>query len=259
MAKLGFDGIDLTVRKGGHVEPENVKEDLPYVVKAIRRAGIEVPMITTKITDADDPLSEQILGMAADSGIPYYRMGSYNFDHKLSVFENLDIYRRKLEKLEKLNRKYNILGGYQNHSGPWGMVGGAVWDLYHMLKLIDPEYIGVQYDIAHATAEGGFSWAIALEVIAPWVNSLAIKDFMKKKGENRWKTRWVPLGDGMVDFKKYLKQIQLKLSSVPVTIHYEYDLGGSELGDTNPSMSPECIYRHLAKDLHCFKNSLIGS
>ncbi len=101
--------------------------------------------------------------------------------------ENLDIHKRKLEKLENLNRKYNIRGGYQNHSGPWGMMGGAVWDLHYVLKDFDPEYIGIQYDIAHATVEGGFSWEVALEVIAPWINSLAIKDFVWEKRENRWR------------------------------------------------------------------------
>jgi sugar phosphate isomerase/epimerase len=259
VAELGFDGVDLTVRKGGHVRPENVKKDLPSAVKAIQRAGIGVPMISTEINDPDDPFTGQFLGLASDSGIQYYRMGYYSYNPKLTVFENLDHYRRKLENLEKINRKYNIRGGYQNHSGPWGMVGGAVWDLYLMLKEIDPEYTGVQYDIAHAMVEGGFSWSVALEVITPWVNSLAIKDYLWKKGEKRWNMGCVPLGEGMVDFKKYLKQIDSKLSSVPITIHYEYDLGGAESGHTNPSMSPEVIYKNLARDLHYFKNSLSGS
>ncbi|MFH0759762.1 MAG: TIM barrel protein [Bacteroidota bacterium] len=259
VAKLGFDGVDLTVRKGGHVLPENVKKDLPNAVKAIRRAGIVVPMISTDINDPDDRFTEQFLGFVSDSGIQYYRMGYYSYSPKLTVFENLDNNRRKLEKLEKINRKYTVRGGYQNHSGPWGMIGGAVWDLYHMLKDIDPEYTGVQYDIAHAMVEGGFSWSIALEVIAPWVNSLAIKDYVWEKGEKRWNMSCVPLGEGMVDFKKYLENIDSKLSSVPITMHYEYNLGGSELGHTNPLMPPECIYKNLARDLHYFKNSLLGS
>src|SRR6266545_5000858 len=34
--KLGFGGIDLTVRPGGHVQPERAPEDLPKAVAAIR-------------------------------------------------------------------------------------------------------------------------------------------------------------------------------------------------------------------------------
>src|SRR5687767_37451 len=44
----GFDGVDLTVRAGGHVLPERA-EDLPKAIEAIRAAGVSVPMITTEL------------------------------------------------------------------------------------------------------------------------------------------------------------------------------------------------------------------
>src|SRR5581483_12104453 len=52
--KLGFGGIDLTVRPGGHVLPERATEDLPKAVAAIRAEGLSVPMITTGLTSAND-------------------------------------------------------------------------------------------------------------------------------------------------------------------------------------------------------------
>ena len=64
-AKIGFDGIDITVRKGGHVEPERVRQDLPPLVAAIRRHGLEVPMITADIVDAESPHAEEILRVMA--------------------------------------------------------------------------------------------------------------------------------------------------------------------------------------------------
>lgn len=257
IAKLGFDGADLTVRKGGHVFPENVKKDLPKAVKALRKAGVDAPMIVTRINDANDQFTEHILGTAADMGIKYYRMGSYRYDDKLPVFQNLDNFKRKLEQLEKINRKYNIKGGYQNHSGPWGMVGGAVWDLHYILKDFDPEYVGVQYDVAHSTVEGGYSWALALKVIAPWINSLAVKDFNWEKGKKRWESMWCPLGEGMVDFKKYADDASILLATKPITLHAEYELGGAELGKMNPTMPAEKIYNYLKNDLQYLKNNIL--
>src|SRR5260370_35725779 len=35
-AEIGFDGIDLTVRKGGHVEADRVRKKLPRLVTCIR-------------------------------------------------------------------------------------------------------------------------------------------------------------------------------------------------------------------------------
>lgn len=256
IAEMGFDGADLTVRKNGHVLPENVKVDLPRAVRALQKAGVDVPMIVTDINDATNPYVEDILGTAVDLGIKYYRMGYFRYDPKLTIFDSLDNNKRKLDGLEKINRKYHIQSGYQNHSGPWGMVGGAVWDLHYLFHGFSPEYVGIQYDIAHATAEGGFTWEVAFKVIEPWINSLAIKDFIWQKGDERWKTKWVPLGEGMVNFKKYSEQVSPFLSTFPVTIHYEYDLGGAESGKQTPTMSHEKIYRELKKDLHYFKYNI---
>ncbi len=72
-AHLGFDGIDLTVREGGHVEPTRVQEDLPKVAKIVRRAGLSIPMITTGIEDIDSPNAETIIRTASDVGIYRYR------------------------------------------------------------------------------------------------------------------------------------------------------------------------------------------
>src|ERR1044071_9084992 len=85
VAELGFDGIDLTVRPEGHVLPERVADDLPKAVEAIRKAGLQVHMIVTAITNADDQFTEPILKAAASQGISYYRMGWMNYDEKKSI------------------------------------------------------------------------------------------------------------------------------------------------------------------------------
>jgi hypothetical protein len=57
----------------------------------------------------------------------------------------------------------------------------------------------------------------------------------------------------MVDFDAYLKEyISLGISG-PVTIHYEYELGGAESGKRNPTMSPEKISEYLTTDLNWLK------
>jgi L-ribulose-5-phosphate 3-epimerase len=37
--RLGFDGVDLTVRAEGHVLPERASQDLPRAVETIRAQG----------------------------------------------------------------------------------------------------------------------------------------------------------------------------------------------------------------------------
>src|SRR5580693_421985 len=72
---IGFDGVDLTVRNGGHVLPERVQADLPKAVETVRKAGLEVPMITTEITSVTTPHAAEILSTASKLGIHHYRWG----------------------------------------------------------------------------------------------------------------------------------------------------------------------------------------
>src|SRR5882724_1564486 len=86
---LGFDGVDLTVRKGGHVLPERVESDLPAAVETVRGAGLEVPMITTAITDAATPHAGAVLKTANRLGIRHYRWGGLSYQPDRGIPEQL--------------------------------------------------------------------------------------------------------------------------------------------------------------------------
>jgi L-ribulose-5-phosphate 3-epimerase len=247
IARIGFDGADLPVRPEGAVLPEKVKTDLPRALKALQRHGRSIPMIVTAINDPDDARTEQILGTASQLGIKYYRMGYFDYDPARSVEQNLDAHKKTMEKLERINRKFGIHGGYQNHSGT--RVGAPVWDLYWLLQDRDPAYIGVQYDICHAVTEGGVSWPLGLRLLAPWVKTMAVKDFRWSQEKGKWQIKYVPLGEGMVDYDAFLKTYKALGLAGPVTVHGEYDLGGAEHGNAHPAMPLSQISGHLQKDL----------
>ncbi|OFX31453.1 MAG: hypothetical protein A2W90_09345 [Bacteroidetes bacterium GWF2_42_66] len=254
IAKLGFDGVDLPVRKDGQVIPENVKDELPKVSKELQKVGKVISMIATDIVDANDPITEDILETASSLGIRYYRMGRLTYDHSLSINQNLDKHKRTIQSLESLNRKYQIHGCIQNHSGPYNMVGAPVWDLHYLLKDSDPEYIGVQYDIMHATAEGVYSWPLGLELVSPWIKTIDIKDFIWEKDKSeKWNTKIIPLGEGMVNYRKFIKEIKRLNIHAAYSVHCEYDLGGAENGSLHPEMEADEIYKKIKRDLSFFK------
>lgn len=228
VAEAGFDGIDLTVRPGGHVEPARVTEDLPRAVRAAHAAGLAVPMMTTAITSAREADTRRILAVAQDEGIEYYRTGYLRYPPRADLVRTLEEMRPLLRELAAMNERYGIHGAYQNHSGTG--VGGPVWDLRFLLDDIDPRWLGVQYDIAHATVEGGSSWPLGLQLLAPRIRTMDVKDFLWAQREDRWVPRWVPLGEGMVDYRRFLETVrQLRLSG-PVSLHFEY----SPLEGPNP-------------------------
>jgi len=139
---IGFDGIDLTVRAEGHVLPERVEADLPAAVETIRRAGLQVPMITTEITSTQTPHADAILKTAHSLGIRHYRWGQLTYPAHEDIVEKLDELKPQMKALAELNEKHQICGMYHTHSGP-GMVGGPIWDLWTILQGLDPRWIGV--------------------------------------------------------------------------------------------------------------------
>src|SRR5688572_19166855 len=76
---LGISAIDLTVRPGGHVEPERVQDDLSRAHQALEANGVRIAMITTGIVDAREKHTESILRTAHVLGISHYKLGYYAY------------------------------------------------------------------------------------------------------------------------------------------------------------------------------------
>jgi len=254
-AELGFDGVDLTVRPGGHVLPENVEKDLPKAVAAVKKAGIQVPMMATGITDPKSPQTKTILKLASQLGIKYYRLGYFKYDKTQSIPERLFQIQSIIKGLLELNKKYKICGDYQNHAGN-NRYGAAIWDLWETMKDMDTSYIGCQFDVRHATVEGGNSWPVDFRLVAPFTHTIVVKDFYWQKSNGKWKAVSCPLGEGMVDFKHYFKLVKKARFSGPITVHYEYPLGGANKGKRELTIPKNEVLSAMRKDLKKLKEWL---
>ena len=246
-AEIGFNGVDLTVRPKGHVLPERVEMDLPKAMEAIQKAGLATTMITTAVQDANDPTDKKLLETASGLGVKYYRMNWLKYPEGKSIPEAMMQFKKTLTEISHLNRKLNITGCYQNHSG--NLAGASIWELWEILKNADQRNMGVQYDIRHAVVEGGMSWKNGLNLIHPHIKILAIKDCIWLKKNGSWVVENVPLGEGMVDFKSYFKMLKAFNIQVPISLHYEYSMGGAEHGASSISTDKQIVFAHMKRDL----------
>jgi len=253
---IGFNGIDLTVRPKGHVQPEQVEDELPRAVELCREAGIEVVMICTAISDASDPLTGKILKTARSAGIQQYRMNWYHYDPAKSIEKNLSTFKIRMKELAQLNETYRIKGAYQNHNGDW--FGAPVWDLGIILHEIDSEWLGIQYDILNASIEGTYSWQLALDFILPYIHSIDIKDGKWNKKGAEWLVEYAPLGEGNVDFEQFLQVIKKNRIQVPYSMHFEYDLGGADHGARHLSIPELEVIQAMKTDLRILEGFLHG-
>ena len=247
VSRIGFDGIDLAVRAKGHVLPERVEQDLPRVVEIIRQAGLQVPMMVTDISKATDPHVEKILKTASALGIGYYRTAYLPYDFSKSIDANLKIFQAQLQELADMNRHYRIRGACQNHSGV--RFSSALWDLWLVLKEIHSEWLGCQFDIRHAMVEGANTWPISLRALAPFVNTVDIKDSFWSKVDGKWKIEYCPLGEGMVDFAGFFALLNELGLYTPISMHYEYDLGLPSDPKLITSQHQEQVIKVMKKDL----------
>jgi sugar phosphate isomerase/epimerase len=249
-AELGYDGVDLTVRKGGHVEPARVREDLPRLVAAIRKHGLETPTITTDIVDTQTPYIEDILRTMADLGIARYRWGGFTWDAARPYGAQIEEMKMRVARLAAVNQRYRVCAMYHTHSGI-GVVGANIWDLYVLLKDYDPNAVAVNFDIGHATVEGGFGgWINSLRISLPRLRGAAVKDFVwARESSGEWRPKWAPLGEGMVDFAKFFQMLKQAKFEGPLQVFFEYPLGGANDGAAKITIPKEEVYAAMRKDL----------
>ncbi len=246
-ARIGFDGIDLTVRPDGHVAPENVAHDLPQAVSAIRGAGLVADLMTTAVDDAEDPTDKAVLRAAAEAGLSLYRMNWLAYTGDSTLPDQLREQSQRLAALSELSRKLGLVGCYQNHSGT--LIGASPWEIWQLLQETDPSHFGIQYDIRHAVVEGGLSWTNGLELALPRIRTIAIKDFKWAFANGRNQIVNTPIGEGTVDFKSYFGLLKANGINAPMSLHLEYDIGGAQWGKRELTCPPEKVFDAMRADL----------
>jgi sugar phosphate isomerase/epimerase len=248
---LGFAGIDLSVRPGGHVEPGRVTTDLPRAVEAMTRHGLRPGMMVTALTDTADPLTRTVLSTARQLGFTHYRTGWLSYPDQQPVTEAFGLCQRQFTALAQLNREIGITGMYQNHAGQF--FGAAIWDLHAVLSQLPDGGLGSQFDVRHATVEGASIWHNNLRLIAPFIRSIALKDFTWSSGPGGPKVENVPIGQGMVDFKRYFAFLKQAGIRVPASLHLEYPLGGADEGKRTLTIPAAQVRDAMRRDLEAVK------
>jgi L-ribulose-5-phosphate 3-epimerase len=236
--QIGYDGIDLTVFEGGHVDPKITNVDMVRAIESVRGAGLEVPMISTMLNGVADPTMYGILAITGHTQVHLYRTGFWPWTTPQSpvpdIPRRLAQVRTELTSLMMIGRNYQMTAMFPNRAG--GYVGGALWDAQAMINEMDPQWIGYYFDPSQATAEGAVSgWEVALRLALPRLKAVALQDFTWAKNGTGWKMQMCPLGEGVVDWTSFFRILAEAKFSGPVSIHQEYAVK-DELGAMNKDL-----------------------
>jgi L-ribulose-5-phosphate 3-epimerase len=228
----GFDGVVWGIRPSSMIEVENAEKKLPRMMELSRKAGMSTPHIAADILDANSARADGVLGAIRDVGVKVYRSRFFRYDFQKDLNLQLDSFKRQIAGLSKLNEKYGLRAAIHTQSGPLNM-GGAMWDLWIALKELDPAYIGIDLDIGHVALQGGPSWQQSTRFAAKYLATAAVKDFVwsreaRSAGRSEWVAKWVPPGEGMVDFKAFFQCLRQVNFTGAIEEHFEYSV---QVGD----------------------------
>ena len=237
MTDLGFNGMDLAIRPGHPVNPDNVETALPEAVKLWSDMGLAVGMVTTdtSLIDPTSPDAERVFAAVGGAGVRYIKLGYYLWKPGEDYWEQVKIIRTRLDGFAELGARHGVMPCYHTHSGHF--YGANASGLMHLLEGMDPERIGAYIDTAHLLLDGE-SFTMAMSIVDPYLKIVAIKDPLYVEGGRKI----VPLGEGLVDFVDVCRDLKAVDFSGPVSLHSEYDLDA------------QAVITTTRQDLHRFRS-----
>ena len=162
-------------------------------------AAIRTPqlrrMLTTGLTQADDPAARATFAAARAAGVTRLKAGYYRYAFA-DARRELAAATTSFHALVAMAAQSGVMCAYHNHSGDY--VGAPMWDVLRMLEGQPADATGFYFDVRHATVEGGLGgWRAARADGGAHMRMLAIR-FSWEKGAKGAGCRRLS-GGGMVD------------------------------------------------------------
>jgi sugar phosphate isomerase/epimerase len=216
---LGLDGVDLSVQKGGHINPDQSSVDMMRGVEAITGVGLDVPCITTAYTNIADPTIRNVMAISGEMGVPVMRTGVWKYSDTVEPEIRLGEVQRDMIGLMSYARAVRMSIAFPNVAGD--NVGASTWDINMMIRGMDAQSVGYAFDPANAALNGG--WTVPLRLALPRLKMIAVRDFTwVKDPAGPWKAAPCPLGEGIMDWPKFFAVLGRAKFNGPISIHIDY-------------------------------------
>lgn len=217
--QIGYEGVDLTVFPGGHVNPFIANVDMVRAVEAIRGSNLEVPMISTELTSVNNATAYPVLALAYQGAVKMFRTGYWPVASGLRQLQLAET-RRDITGLAMLGRRCSMETMIPNRAGAYA--GHSVAEAQSLIAEMDPRWTGFYFDIAAAMADAGAEqFPAAIKAALPRAKAIAVSDFRPKQG-NPGAIDPCPLGEGTVDWAKAFSILAEARFTGPISIHMDY-------------------------------------
>jgi sugar phosphate isomerase/epimerase len=247
VAGLELDGVELPIRPGYQVQPENVTTSLPLAVRILKSRGLET-------RSAAAPLEPAIIRACGDAGIPIVRSMVGIELGKASYVETIAAHRRLWDSLIPILDDAKVTIGIQNHSG--NNVGSAI-GLYHLIEKYEPRHVCAILDMAHA-AIAGEPTELAIDLLWPRMRGLinfkaAFRDRVNgpEEVEAEYRTHWTTAAHAAYSWSALVAELIKRRFKGTFCLPAEY---------TDPAGAPQRmgddVLPYLRKDIGYLKSLL---
>jgi sugar phosphate isomerase/epimerase len=218
--EVGLDGVDLTVRPGYPVTPDNTLIALPEAARLFKDEGLIIGLVTapTGLIDPNAKHARTLFDACGKAGVPAVKIGY--FSYRPPFDDRLKDARAKLAGFAKLAERTKVKACYHTHSG--ATLGNNGAGIRLLLDELDAHHVGVFFDTGHTAVNGG-PVGMELDLVRDWLSLVAIKDMAWTKGKAGWTYRVVPVGDGIVRWAEVGKGLKERKFTGTVSLHGEYE------------------------------------
>jgi sugar phosphate isomerase/epimerase len=217
---LGFNGIELPVRPGYQVQPEDIGMRLPQAVKILEGCGV-------KVFSVAGPTDEAAIAACAEAGVPIIRIC---LDMPAPSYrESETLWRKEWDALVPLLERYGVTLGIQNHSGRSASNASS---LRALLQDYDPKHIAAVWDAAHNALQGEEP-EIALDIIWPHLCMVNLKNafWQRTNGPEAdqadWRPHWTLGRHGLASWPRAVAELKRRSYSGVVCLTAEYSETGA--------------------------------
>ncbi|MDX1934024.1 MAG: TIM barrel protein [Capsulimonadales bacterium] len=219
IAGFGFDGVELPVRPGYPVRPENAETELPRAVKTFADFGLRIESIA-------GPTDERTIATCGAAGVPVIRI-CVSIRPDETYDEGVARLRREFDDALPHLERYGVTLGIQNH---YGRDICHAMGLRHLLEPYDPTLVAAVWDAAHNALQGEEP-ELALDIVWPRLRMVNLKNafWQRTNGPEaevaRWRPYWTSGRHGLASWPRVAASLRSREYSGVVCLTAEYDDG----------------------------------
>lgn len=241
MRLLGVDGVELPIRPGYQVEPQNVNKGLLEAKKILGDQGIKIGSVAGNTDEAT-------ISAMGEASVPILRV-CVAIDMKIGYMATEERLRKQWDALIPVLDSAGVSIGVQNHCD---YCVGSAMGIMHLIENYDPKYVSAVYDPAHCGLDGEPE-LMGVDIVWSHLSLVNLKSAFRQRVngpdeiEAQYRVIWTTCHHAIYSWSKLVNALKERAYAGDICLPAEYTNAqhGMAMGD-------DCL-RYLKEDIAYLK------